>query len=217
LAFGRKSTTYSAPRYSSVCPRWRPKPLTSLTVMPCTPTSFRAFRTSSSRNGLMIAVTSFIRGSCAGKTAVFYTKGAVLCAGPDAVSEHHGAAVHHDRLPGDEPALVTGEKQHRAHDVLRGKPAADGLLGHRDRKRLVQLFGEYLVRCVGIDDVRRHRVHADRMTAELARQAARRTDDGGLRGGVMQPVRHAVGRRERADVHDRAGLLLFHRRHDRTA
>ena len=38
LILGRKSTTYSAPRYSSVCPFCRPKPRTSVTVMPWTPT-----------------------------------------------------------------------------------------------------------------------------------------------------------------------------------
>jgi hypothetical protein len=37
LILGRKSTTYSAPRYSSVWPFCRPKPLTSVTVMPETP------------------------------------------------------------------------------------------------------------------------------------------------------------------------------------
>src|SRR5210317_796798 len=61
LAFGRKSTTYSAPRYNSVWPRWRPKPLTSLTVMPWIPTSPSALRTSSRRKGFTMAVTSFIR------------------------------------------------------------------------------------------------------------------------------------------------------------
>src|ERR1700733_6735182 len=60
-ALGTKSTTYSAPRYSSVCPRWRPKPLTSVTVMPDTPISDKAARTSSSLKGLIIAVISFIR------------------------------------------------------------------------------------------------------------------------------------------------------------
>src|SRR5258705_2811038 len=60
FTFGRKSTTYSAPRYSSVWPFGLPKPLTSVTVMPCTPMAERASRTSSSLNGLMIAVTSFI-------------------------------------------------------------------------------------------------------------------------------------------------------------
>src|SRR5882672_8157401 len=60
FTFGRKSTTYSAPRYSSVWPFCLPKPLTSVTVMPCTPIADRASRTSSSLNGLMIAVTSFI-------------------------------------------------------------------------------------------------------------------------------------------------------------
>ena len=34
LIFGRKSTTYSAPRYRSVCPFCLPKPFTSLTVRP---------------------------------------------------------------------------------------------------------------------------------------------------------------------------------------
>src|SRR5512133_2643228 len=60
LVLGRKSTTYSAPRYSSVCPFWRPKPFTSVTVMPCTPIADSASRTSSSLNGLMMAVTSFM-------------------------------------------------------------------------------------------------------------------------------------------------------------
>src|ERR1700677_4343133 len=59
--FGTKSTTYSAPRYSSVCPRCRPNPFTSVTVMPETPISDNAARTSSSLKGLMIAVTSFMR------------------------------------------------------------------------------------------------------------------------------------------------------------
>src|SRR5512133_2309288 len=63
LVLGRKSTTYSAPRYSSVCPFWRPKPLTSVTVIPCTPMADRASRTSSSLNGLMMAVMSFIGSS----------------------------------------------------------------------------------------------------------------------------------------------------------
>src|SRR5258706_12987747 len=60
LTLGRKSTTYSAPRYSSVWPFCLPKPLTSVPVMPCTPMADRASRTSSSWNGLIIAVTSFI-------------------------------------------------------------------------------------------------------------------------------------------------------------
>src|ERR1700735_115531 len=60
-ALGTKSTTYSAPRYSSVCPRCRPNPLTSVTVIPETPISDNAARTSSSLKGLIIAVTSFMR------------------------------------------------------------------------------------------------------------------------------------------------------------
>src|SRR5271154_5605065 len=61
--FGTKSTTYSAPRYNSVWPRWRPKPLTSVTVIPETPISDSAARTSSSLKGLMIAVINFIADS----------------------------------------------------------------------------------------------------------------------------------------------------------
>src|SRR5690349_11355530 len=60
LTFGRKSTTYSAPRYSSVWPFCRPKPLTSVTVKPEIPTSDNASRTSSSLNGLMIASIFFM-------------------------------------------------------------------------------------------------------------------------------------------------------------
>jgi hypothetical protein len=52
---------YSAPRYTSVWPRCRPKPLASLTVMPSTPNDSSALFTSSSMCGLMIAVTSFTR------------------------------------------------------------------------------------------------------------------------------------------------------------
>src|SRR5438105_15431205 len=60
LSLGRKSITYSAPRYTSVWPFCRPKPLTSLTVIPVMPTSCSAFFTSSNLNGLMIASTFFI-------------------------------------------------------------------------------------------------------------------------------------------------------------
>src|SRR5687767_345920 len=60
FTLGRKSTTYSAPRYSSVWPFCRPNPFTSVTVIPCTPIADSASRTSSSLNGLMIAVSSFM-------------------------------------------------------------------------------------------------------------------------------------------------------------
>ena len=59
---GKKSTTYSAPRYISVWPFWRPKPLTSVTVKPVTPHSASASRTSSSLKGLMTAVIIFMAG-----------------------------------------------------------------------------------------------------------------------------------------------------------
>ncbi|AFG41496.1 PilL [Escherichia coli P12b] len=60
FTFGRKSTIYSAPRYSSVWPFWRPKPFTSVTVMPVIPTSASASRTSSSLKGFIIASIFFM-------------------------------------------------------------------------------------------------------------------------------------------------------------
>src|SRR5262245_14302096 len=60
FTLGRKSTVYSEPRYSSVWPFWRPKPRTSVTVIPITPISVRASLTSSSLNGLMIASIFFM-------------------------------------------------------------------------------------------------------------------------------------------------------------
>src|SRR6202021_1253117 len=57
---GTRSTWYSAPRYTSVCPRCLPYPLASVTVRPCTPNACKAAFTSSSLNGLMTAVISFI-------------------------------------------------------------------------------------------------------------------------------------------------------------
>ena len=66
FTLGRKSTTYSAPRYNSVWPFCRPNPLTSVTVTPVTPISDSASRTSSSLNGLMIAITIFMSFPCLG-------------------------------------------------------------------------------------------------------------------------------------------------------
>src|SRR5438093_10781056 len=63
LTFGTKSIWYSAPRYTSVWPRWRPNPRDSVTVMPWTPASLSASFTSSNLNGLTTAVMSFISPS----------------------------------------------------------------------------------------------------------------------------------------------------------
>src|ERR1017187_2898611 len=60
FTFGTKSTTYAEPRYTSFLPPVRPKPFTSVTVIPCTPTSARASLTSSSLNGLMMASIFFM-------------------------------------------------------------------------------------------------------------------------------------------------------------
>src|SRR5690606_20991405 len=63
LIFGRNSTVYSAPRYTSVWPFCRPYPCTSPTVMPVTPRACSASLTASSWCGLITAVTSFIFNS----------------------------------------------------------------------------------------------------------------------------------------------------------
>src|SRR6187431_2202657 len=108
LTLGRKSTTYSAPRYSSVWPFWRPKPLTSVTVMPCTPMAERASRTSSSLNGLMMAVTSFMfsPGTCAlerpGDEADRASPAPVLVL----VGEVHGIGVGVLVVAADRPAIA---------------------------------------------------------------------------------------------------------------
>src|SRR4029077_8576195 len=60
FTLGRKSTVYSLPRYISVCPFCRPKPLTSVTVIPSIPSSASASLTSSSLNGLMMASSFFM-------------------------------------------------------------------------------------------------------------------------------------------------------------
>src|SRR5512139_409689 len=78
FTLGRKSTTYSAPRYSSVWPFCRPNPFTSVTVRPVTPMADNASRTSSSLNGLMIAVTNFMMPPESGQGK----NGVVVCTAP---------------------------------------------------------------------------------------------------------------------------------------
>src|SRR5215469_1078385 len=108
---GTKSTTYSAPRYNSVCPRCRPNPFTSVTVMPDTPMSDSAARTSSSLNGLMIAVTSFM--------------------GSDSVCRDGGAHNFAVFMPcsgiGAKPGLLHREKARRLQDAPGWSVAASSM------------------------------------------------------------------------------------------
>src|ERR1700682_5958070 len=69
LIFGNRSTVYSRPRYTSVCPFCRPCPRTSVTVIPSIPISRSAFFTESNRDGWIIA-SSFIMEVCAPVTAL---------------------------------------------------------------------------------------------------------------------------------------------------
>ena len=61
FTLGMKSTTYSAPRYVSLCPFCRPKPRTSATVIPSILAATRAALTSSSLKCRMMASTFFMR------------------------------------------------------------------------------------------------------------------------------------------------------------
>src|SRR5207253_7003946 len=90
--FGTKSTWYSAPRYTSVCPRCLPYPLASVIVRPWTPNACNAALTSSSLNGLMTAVMSFIWcpfGSLYRGSDTDVSSGLSPCV---------GRVKHHDRL-----------------------------------------------------------------------------------------------------------------------
>src|SRR3569832_898777 len=191
FTFGRKSTTYSAPRYSSVWPFCRPKPFTSVTVMPCTPMPERASRTSSSLNGLMMAVTSFM---CAPWGRV---------AGPD-VRISEGLLDAQDQRAGTE-VLRAGAGQHEELVLARADGGgADGdvvaeVLGHRDR---VVVVGVPAVDVLAAD-VRRHRdavAHVQRgaqvqVPAELA-------------VGRSEQVRQRVRVLDREDVHRQRRVQL---------
>jgi hypothetical protein len=107
LTLGRKSTTYSAPRYSSVWPFWRPKPLTSVTVRPVTPASASASRTSSSLKGLMMAVICFMAVGGGSDWGVGRTAwDDVSVTGPVSTLPPCREQIHPARLrgPGREPA-----------------------------------------------------------------------------------------------------------------
>src|SRR5579875_1564772 len=60
FTFGSRSTLYSCPRYTSLCPFWRPCPRTSLIVIPSIPIPLSASFTSSSLNGWMMASIFFM-------------------------------------------------------------------------------------------------------------------------------------------------------------
>src|ERR1700693_3354832 len=105
---GTQSTTYSAPRYSSVWPRERPNPLTSFTVMPETPISESAARTSSSLKGLIMAVINFMldsgqRWAVAAILLRLYATGTAICGcrGP-------AGCIRSIALPGQAPTRYKG-------------------------------------------------------------------------------------------------------------
>src|SRR3954451_3692305 len=140
-ALGTKSILYSVPRYTSVCPAWRPNPCTSVTVMPFTSACLRASFTSSSLNGLMMAVISFIGRalpSCVGGLGVLRQVEArvlvsLVDAQPDGGRDHPRQHVRHDERERDRRAdrdqLVAEQlaATAREHTIVAG--AVDGGVG----------------------------------------------------------------------------------------
>src|SRR5881296_2940036 len=68
---GSRSTVYSRPRYTSVCPFCRPWPRTSITVMPSTPISRSASFTDSNREGWMMASSFIMTASAPARSSRF--------------------------------------------------------------------------------------------------------------------------------------------------
>src|SRR5436190_16456061 len=155
LILGRKSTTYSAPRYSSVWPFWRPKPFTSVTVTPVTPTSDNASRTSSSLKGLMMAMTIFIAwASCLRARRLQVVAAFVVQREVEAVGLRLG--IHAQR----------GELRHQVQRP--GRHQAAPCAGDRHRQRLRPDLAEHA-------DARRIADAAQRLAGEHAGQ--QRADD----------------------------------------
>src|SRR5712671_5384267 len=135
-------------------------------------------------------------------------------------SQHYGAAIDRDGLAGDKAAGVGNQPQHRTGEIGWLQIALNGLAGLDGVQCAIELRAEKLASPLGHDGAGRQRVDPDAVAAELARQAPRQADHRGLRGRIMQPVRHAVGCRKRGDVDDAAaaralGDRLPHRRHRR--
>src|SRR5690349_4272313 len=124
FTLGRKSIVYSEPREISVWPFWRPKPRTSVTVMPTTPSSFSASLTSSSLKGLITASIFFIPASvtlaAAARLERLAVEGSVLpCRGvPGEVLGHR---VLDQRLPDRGLPVDRGGPPHRGQEGLRAE------------------------------------------------------------------------------------------------
>src|SRR5450830_131826 len=127
----------------------------------------------------------------------------------------HPAGVHDEFLARAHGAVVGAQEQdHRRH-----------VLGHQFARQALRLLDFHLGRVVDPqvdlalrhDPAWRHGIDADAVGAEIACQAARQADDGGL-GGAVDGVAAVLGvPGHRADIDDRAAALLLHAGQDRLA
>src|SRR5215470_8091141 len=112
------------------------------------------------------------------------------------MSVHAAATVHDDRLPGDESAVVRGEKDDGTHEVRRHFRALDH--PHPDI-RFLTLPGDILFVLAAEGEAGGDRVDANAGVPELARQRAREADHAALRRRGMDEIRHAPEERAGGD------------------
>ena len=124
------------------------------------------------------------------------------------------AAVHHQRLAGDEIAVARGEEYQRAEQVFRIGVAFEGAAELRTGMRSSSTCVAFLEPGVAEDIAGRQRIDRDAVLPELARQRAGEGEHGALRGDVRQHARHALVGGAGGDVDDLAGAALDHMRRD---
>ena len=122
---------------------------------------------------------------------------------------HVHAAVDDDRLAGHEVAVVGGEEDHRADQVLGILIALEGA-AFSSVRQLFRVGDAFLIRtryCQAGHD----RIHTNVVAADFPRQGAGEAQDAAFGRYVVQEKRRAGLGRARRDVDDLALLLLLHR------
>src|SRR3954447_4082086 len=127
-------------------------------------------------------------------------------------SRHVLAAVDRQRRAGDEAALVGGEEDDGAADLVRGAEAADRDL--RDDLRL-QHLGIDRLHHLGADVARRDHVDGNAGARAFLGKRLAEADVAGLRGGVVRLAGLAFLAVDRGDGDDAAELALAHAVPDR--
>src|SRR4030095_14403378 len=119
---------------------------------------------------------------------------------------HHGPAVDVPRLTGDVIALLGGEEQRQAGDVIGARDAAGGRHAYHRRGRIA--LGERVLAARGrfaaarIDAAGTDRVDGDAVRRQLLGQHLREPDDPELRRRVGAATRGAALPRDRRQVDD---------------